>query len=274
VRIWDAEAGAAPWEPVKGHIRWITSVAFSLNAKRIVSHSNDNTVPIWDAEPGAVPRKPWEGHTDDVTCVALSPDGKKIVSGSMDKTVCIWDAETGAALWVPLVGHTDWIMSVTFSPDGKRVISSSQDKTVRIWNVEVEARPSVWTHSLFQSLHLKSPSAPVHWQNHNGWVSCFPKELLFWVPMDLRAGLWSLHNTLVIGQKQTILSYDKFVCGKDWAKCYAPDHSSNGSEWEVDNDGKKAEIMEIMDSDDEEALVDAHSKLSANGGIIDLTEDI
>ncbi|KAJ6564298.1 hypothetical protein B0H19DRAFT_1285671 [Mycena capillaripes] len=38
--------------------------------------------------------------------------------------------------------------------------------------------------------------------------------------MPLRTGLWSPQNTLVIGQKQTLLSYDKFVCGLDWANCY------------------------------------------------------
>jgi hypothetical protein len=54
--------------------------------------------------------------------------------------------------------------------------------------------------------------------------------------------------------------------------------SRGSSECEVDDYyGKEAddeiEIMEIMDSD-EEALANAHSKLSANGGVIDLTVDI
>ncbi|KAJ6523872.1 hypothetical protein B0H19DRAFT_894631, partial [Mycena capillaripes] len=53
------------------------------------------------------------------------------------------------------------------------------------------------------------------------WVSCFPSQLLLWLPMPFRAGLWSPHNTLVIGQEQTLLSYDKFVCGTDWVKCYS-----------------------------------------------------
>ncbi|KAJ7688029.1 hypothetical protein B0H17DRAFT_911381, partial [Mycena rosella] len=54
----------------------------------------------------------------------------------------------------------------------------------------------------------------------NGWVSCIPSELLFWVPSHQRIGLWSPYNTLVIGQQQTKLSYDNFVHGTNWAKCY------------------------------------------------------
>ncbi|KAJ7436113.1 hypothetical protein FB451DRAFT_1307964 [Mycena latifolia] len=87
-------------------------------------------------------------------------------------------------------GHTDQVSSVAFSPDGKQTVSGS-----------------------FRSLLN---------QIHKGWVSCLPSELLFWLPMPFRVGLWSPHNTLVIGRAQTLLSYDTFVCGTDWAKCYAP----------------------------------------------------
>ncbi|KAJ7019288.1 hypothetical protein C8F04DRAFT_1404365 [Mycena alexandri] len=53
------------------------------------------------------------------------------------------------------------------------------------------------------------------------------------------------------------------------------ENSHGDSEREVNDDyGKEAdEVMEIVDSD-EEALLDAHGKLSAKGGVIDLTEDI
>ncbi|KAJ6479824.1 hypothetical protein C8R45DRAFT_1006061, partial [Mycena sanguinolenta] len=74
---------------------------------------------------------------------------------------------------------------------------------------------------------LKSPSASLHWQIHNGWVSCLPLEPLLWLPLPSRVGLWSPHNTLVIGQQQTRLSYDQFVSGTDWAKCYSPGQTVN-----------------------------------------------
>ncbi|KAJ7508945.1 hypothetical protein B0H11DRAFT_1676845, partial [Mycena galericulata] len=52
------------------------------------------------------------------------------------------------------------------------------------------------------------------------WVSCNPSEPLFWLPSHHRIGLWSPHNTLVIGTQQTILSYENFVHGTEWVKCY------------------------------------------------------
>ncbi|KAJ7690189.1 hypothetical protein B0H17DRAFT_936283, partial [Mycena rosella] len=56
----------------------------------------------------------------------------------------------------------------------------------------------------------------------SGWASYIPAELLFWVPSHHRPGFWSPYNTLVIGQQQTKLSYDNFVHGRNWAKCYEP----------------------------------------------------
>ncbi|KAJ7202947.1 quinon protein alcohol dehydrogenase-like superfamily [Mycena haematopus] len=224
VRIWDAETGAALREPLEGHISVVTSVVFSPDGKRIVSGSHDDTVRIWDAETGAALRDPLEGHTSAVTSAAFSPDGKRIVSGSYDKTVRIWDAETGAALREPLEGHTDLSTSTERSSlsDGNDSIVCPQNFDEIVNSVALLYSRSTSGWSLLNSLHLKSPSTPLHWQIHNGWVSCLPSELLFWLPVPLRAGLWSPYNTLVIGREQTLLSYDQFVYGTDWAKCYAP----------------------------------------------------
>ncbi|KAJ6629689.1 hypothetical protein B0H10DRAFT_1775984, partial [Mycena sp. CBHHK59/15] len=52
------------------------------------------------------------------------------------------------------------------------------------------------------------------------WVSCRSSELLFWLPAPHRIGLWSPHNTLVIGKQQTCLIYDDFVHGTEWTDCY------------------------------------------------------
>ncbi|KAJ7443867.1 WD40-repeat-containing domain protein, partial [Mycena latifolia] len=164
---------------------------------------------------GAALGEPLQGHTGQVWSVAFSSDGKKIVSGSSDHTVRIWDAESGAAVKEPLQGHTDWVRSVAFSPNGKRIVSSSNDHTVRIWDADSFVNGACPLGSsttasgchLLNFLHVKSPYAPMCWQIHSGWVSCIPSELLFWVPTSLRIGLWSPHNTQVIGREQTKLSY-------------------------------------------------------------------
>ncbi|KAJ7439753.1 hypothetical protein FB451DRAFT_1280643, partial [Mycena latifolia] len=74
---------------------------------------------------------------------------------------------------------------------------------------------------------MKSPSTPLNWQISGGWVSCIPSEPLFWLPTSMRNFLWSPYNTQVIGRRQhTKITYERFVHGTDWTKCYSPSQST------------------------------------------------
>ncbi|KAJ7748434.1 hypothetical protein B0H16DRAFT_907442 [Mycena metata] len=136
-----------------------------------------------------------------VTSVAFSPDGKRVVSGSYDR----------AAVREPLEGHTD---SVTFPSDYNNFTTTPLNAGGTAHSPPLHSCRSVSGERFFNS-----SSISLHWQIHNGWVSYLPSELLFWLPLPLRVGLWSPHTTLVIGQQQTLLSYKNFVYGPDWAKC-------------------------------------------------------
>ncbi|KAJ3858946.1 hypothetical protein EV359DRAFT_51575 [Lentinula novae-zelandiae] len=131
VKIWDVRTGSQIGEPLQGHDKPVSSVAFSPDGTRI-------TLRIWDAQTGAQIDVPLQGHDGWVSSVAFSSDGTRIVSGSHDKTLRIWDARTGAQIGVPLQGHDSWVRSVAFSPDGTSIVSGSDDNTVRIWH----ARPA------------------------------------------------------------------------------------------------------------------------------------
>ncbi len=119
-----------------GNTAPVSSVAFSSDAKRIVSGSADNTLRLWDVTTGQPIGPPLQGHTDGVRSVAFSPDGKSIVSGSADKTLRLWDAQSGKPIGPPLQGHQDSVWSVAFSPYGQRIVSGSADKTLRLWDAQ------------------------------------------------------------------------------------------------------------------------------------------
>ncbi|KAJ7660607.1 WD40-repeat-containing domain protein [Mycena rosella] len=133
------------------------------------------------------------------------------MSGSDDTTLRMWDVRTGTAVGKPLEGHTNYVQSIAFSPNGKLIVSGSNDNTVRIWDASTG----------IASIHLQSSQSPSHWNiDNDGWISCIPSERLLWLPTHHRPGLWSPYNTLVIGRHQTKLSFDNFVHGTNWSKCW------------------------------------------------------
>ena len=145
LRRWAADAKFNPkpacLRTLEGHGDSVLSVSATLDGRRAVSGSRDETVRVWDLESGACLRT-LEGHGDSVSSVSVTPDGRRAVSGSWDKTVRVWDLESGACLRT-LEGHSAWVRSVTVTPDGRRAVSGSEDKTVRVWDLESGA--CLWT---------------------------------------------------------------------------------------------------------------------------------
>nr|AAX07507.1 WD-repeat protein [Gemmata sp. Wa1-1] len=118
--------------PLKGHTKWVTSVAFSANGSWIVTGSLDNTAKIWDAKTGTEVRT-LNGYTGIVNAASFSPDGKRIVTGSADHMVKLWDITTGVEV-LTLKGHTGAVTSVSFSLDGSQIVSTSWDGTTKVWD--------------------------------------------------------------------------------------------------------------------------------------------
>jgi WD40 repeat protein len=130
-----------------GHTSGVSKVAFSADAKRIISGGGDRylTKPgelkVWEAQTGQELLS-LQGHTSAVSCLAFSADGKRIASAGGDKTVKVWDVQTGQEELV-LKGHVLPLTSVAFSPDGPRIVSGSGGE-VNVWDAsfaEEEAKP-------------------------------------------------------------------------------------------------------------------------------------
>jgi len=111
----------------------ILSVAFSPDAKLLVTGNADGEIRLWQIAT-AQQLFTLKGHTAWVRSVAFSPDGNTLASGSSDYTVKLWDVRGGTCLKT-LQGHTSRVQSVAFSPDGDMLTTGSADQTVKLWNV-------------------------------------------------------------------------------------------------------------------------------------------
>jgi hypothetical protein len=64
----------------------VSSLALSVDGKRLFSGSEDRTIKVWDLEAGKEILT-LRGHTGEVLSLPLSGYGKRLVSGSQDKTI-------------------------------------------------------------------------------------------------------------------------------------------------------------------------------------------
>ena len=110
----------------------VQSVAFSADARYVVTGSHDNTARVWDAHTGEPVTEPLR-HDGGVNSVAFSADAKHVMTGSDDNTALIWDMLTGESVTKPL-RHNGSVYSVAFSADGKHVVTGSDDNTARVWD--------------------------------------------------------------------------------------------------------------------------------------------
>jgi len=186
---------------LQGHEGSIKCLAASVDGRRVISGSSDNTVRIWDAETYDC-LKVLKGHQDSVNSVAISKNGRQIVSVSSDRTVRVWNEANGECTHILQVTQGE-MQYVSFDKDDLSIILQTNEEC-QIWDISKRECIKIIPAS-------GSALAPV---THNGQViAAFISEK--------NLGLWDLltgdyiksiqHNSLItsvsLGIKYILLGH-------------------------------------------------------------------
>ena len=171
--LWDVAADR-PVRYFAGHGAAVACVAYSPDARRFASGSEDGTARIWNCGSNDQPFV-LDGHTAAVTSVAFDARDRWVVTGGLDGRTLVWNTDTGTLhrelgeragainrvlchprepvvaaasqdgsirLWqidsgrcvATLTCRTGGVHDLSFSPDGKRLVSSGEDGNIRFWD--------------------------------------------------------------------------------------------------------------------------------------------
>ncbi|KAG9309920.1 WD40-repeat-containing domain protein [Chiua virens] len=147
VRLWHPKSGKPIGDAMKGHSKWVTSLAWepvhiSPASPRLASSSKDGTVRVWSS---ATRRLEYTlgGHTASVNVVKWGGGGiggkGVLYTASSDRTVRVWDAQEGRQLMI-LKDHAHWVTTLALNTDfvlrtgpfdhtGKRPASDEEAQT-------------------------------------------------------------------------------------------------------------------------------------------------
>jgi WD40 repeat protein len=102
----------------------VTSIALSVDGRRGISTSRDQTIQVWDLDTGKR-LQTLRGHVGEVHAVTLSTDGTIALSGGEDCTARVWDLVTGECVAVYFAG--DEVRSVSQLWPGRRFACGTSD---------------------------------------------------------------------------------------------------------------------------------------------------
>ncbi len=119
--------------PSSSKDKFVLSVAYSPDGKRLACGSMDGGVALFDVASGKFLAS-LPGHHRPVRSVAFSADSTKVLTGCDDMHSHVYDAASGA-LVAALGGHASWVTAVAPHPGGTFAATASSDSTVKLWDL-------------------------------------------------------------------------------------------------------------------------------------------
>jgi WD40 repeat protein len=112
-------------DSLRGHQGTVLSVAFSRDAKKVVTACEDGKVRIYSTADWKL-LQTLSGHVGPVHWAEFSAAGDWVVSAGEDNTARVWSAESGTQIQ-SLQESQEPLLNVAFSPDGKFIVASSEN---------------------------------------------------------------------------------------------------------------------------------------------------
>jgi len=117
-------------DSLRGHQGTVLSVAFSRDAKKVVTACEDGKVRIFSTGDWKL-LQTLSGHVGPVHWAEFSPAGDWVASAGEDQTVRVWSAQDGKLIQ-SLQESQEPLLNVAFSPDG-RFIAAASENVVLVW---------------------------------------------------------------------------------------------------------------------------------------------
>lgn len=120
IYLWDAESGEQIGHPLRGHKKFVTSIAWQPmiaqkgDDKLMASSSKDMQTRIWNTRTQDCLRI-LSCHTGSVTKVLWGGEGM-LYTASQDRTIKVWDENQGILL-NDLKGHAHWVNTLALSTE-------------------------------------------------------------------------------------------------------------------------------------------------------------